>query len=322
MRRRRRSGCAAAPPSDSSQRFQWEGSGAPPTGLYFFGRAAGVVSLIHFSEKVEGGGVPDPSRHYGLCRNLWFAEPERVVSPELRKRLVGQAVVVRGAGGHKIELGAELEQVRGLLLVVGRVEGLDPRLRASGSGPRPRRARRCPSRGGRSRRRPGLVDRLDRLLGGRPAAGTKALAPGTRYSSKKGPKCRGASGPGDVWAPDRERVAGLANGVLEMEVEALAAEFLDDLPGSVTRSCWARSQAPAIFRGRSSSRRYGGLPRTRARRTSRSPAPARADPLGGGGCLGDSGDRVVVGQGEGRDPCLGRALDDFRRQQLPVGAVE
>ena len=64
--------------------------------------------------------------------------------------LVGGAVVVGGGGGDEVQLLAERQQVGGLLLAVGGVEGLDPvgaeradQVLDLG------RARRCPSRGGR-----------------------------------------------------------------------------------------------------------------------------------------------------------------------------
>ena len=72
-------------------------------------------------------------------------------------------------------------------------------------------------------------------VGDRPASrDTKALAPGTRYSSKKGPRSpRRAGRLGDVGAADRVGVAGLADRVLEGEVEAVSAQVLDDLLGPV-----------------------------------------------------------------------------------------
>src|SRR5690242_13844076 len=60
-----------------------------------------------------------------LSRHLGLAEAVGVVGAELGEGLVGRAVVVGAGGGDKVELGAELEQVLGLLLGVGRVVGLD-----------------------------------------------------------------------------------------------------------------------------------------------------------------------------------------------------
>ena len=86
-------------------------------------------------------------------------------------------------------------------------------------------------------------------------------------------------------------------------------------PARVTRSCWARSQAPAIaaevdpvaadvevFRVLVHA---GHLDRGHQ---------LDPEPLGRLGRLGDAGDRVVVGEGEGRDPGLGGALDDLGRR--------
>ena len=62
--------------------------------------------------------------------------------------------------------------------------------------------------------------------------GTKALAPGHQVLLEEGPEVAARAGrPGDVGPADRERVAGLAHGVLEVQVEALLAQLLDDLAG-------------------------------------------------------------------------------------------
>src|ERR1700712_1954304 len=84
--------------------------------------------------------------------------------------------------------------------------------------------------------------------------GTKAFAPGTRYSSKNGPRspvapaalamwgrpiesAPPAPGPpgalGEVGGADRVGPARLADRVLEGQVETEAAQVLDDLPGPV-----------------------------------------------------------------------------------------
>ena len=103
--------------------------------------------------------------------------------------------------------------------------------------------------------------------------GTKAFAPGHQVLLEEGAEVAARAGrPGDVGAADRERVAGLAHGVLEVQVEALAAQLLDDLPGPgdalVLGALAGRRRSR---RGRPSSRRCGGLRRTRGRTTSRSP---------------------------------------------------
>ena len=86
----------------------------------------------------------------GLRRHLGLAEAVGLVGAELGEGLVGRAVVVGGGGRDQVELGAELEQVLGLLLGVGGVEGLDPvGAEAADQVVDLARARRCPSRGGR-----------------------------------------------------------------------------------------------------------------------------------------------------------------------------
>src|SRR5580704_9849470 len=64
-------------------------------------------------------------RQYGL--RLWgdpgFTEAVGVVGAELGEGLVGRAVVVGGGGGDEVQLGTEVEQVLGLLLRVGGIEG-------------------------------------------------------------------------------------------------------------------------------------------------------------------------------------------------------
>ena len=95
----------------------------------------------------------------------------------------------------------------------------------------------------------GFADQLDRLLGGRPAAGDEGLGARHQVLLEEGAEVAGRPGrAGDVGAADRERVAGLADRVLERQVEALAraASRRSRRPAS-TRSCCARSQAGAIF---------------------------------------------------------------------------
>ena len=96
---------------------------------------------------------------------------------------------------------------------------------------------------------PALVDQLDRLLGGRPAPRHEGLGARHQVLLEEGAQVAGrARGAGDVGAADRERVAGLADRVLEVQVEALPAQLLDDLrrPGSPARAGPARRPA-AIF---------------------------------------------------------------------------
>src|SRR4051794_36890590 len=79
----------------------------------------------------------------------------------------------------------------------------------------------------------GAANQLDRLLGGRPAAGDEGLRAGPQVLLEEGPEVAARAGrPGDVGAADRERVARLADRVLEVQVEALAAKLLDDLAGT------------------------------------------------------------------------------------------
>ena len=57
----------------------------------------------------------------------------------------------------------------------------------------------------------GLVDQLDRLLGGRPAARHEGLGAGDQVLLEEGAEVAGRPGClGDVGTADRERVAGLA----------------------------------------------------------------------------------------------------------------
>ena len=136
-----------------------------PKGLYAKARAGEITDLTGVGSPYEAPTSPelttDPGpgdrgaagpRAAGLGPggDLRLAEAVGVVGAELGEGLVGGAVVVGGGGRDQVELLAERQQVRGLLPGVGRVEGLDAvGLRASGSGPRPCRARRCPSRDGR-----------------------------------------------------------------------------------------------------------------------------------------------------------------------------
>jgi hypothetical protein len=78
----------------------------------------------------------------------------------------------------------------------------------------------------------GFADQLDRLLGGRPAAGDEGFGTGDQVLLEEGAEVAGRAGClGDVGAADRVGGAGLADRVLEGQVEALAAQVLDDLPG-------------------------------------------------------------------------------------------
>ena len=131
---------------------------------------------------------------------------------------MGRAVVVGGGGGDEVELLAELEQVGGLLLAVGRVEGLDA-VGAEGADQVVDLARLgdVPVGVGDDGDAAGLVDQLDRLLGGRPAARHEGLGAGHQVLLEEGAEVAGRAGrPGDVGAADRERVAGLADRVLEV----------------------------------------------------------------------------------------------------------
>ena len=145
--------------------------------------------------------------------------------------------------------------------------------------------------------------------GGRPAARDEGLGAGHQVLLEEGAEVAGRAGrPGDVRAADRVGGAGLADRVLEGQVEALAAQVLDDLPGPGRAAPAGPARRPARSSpGRPSSRRCAGLPRTRARRTSRSPAPARPPAArAASAASGDPGDRVVVGQRQRRHPGLRR----------------
>ena len=151
--------------------------------------------------------------------------------------------------------------------------------------------------------------------------GTKAFAPGHQVLLEEGAEvAAGAGRPGDVGAADRERVAGLADRVLEVQVEALAAQLLDDLAGAgdalVLGALAGAGDLAEVDPVAADVEVFGVL--VHAGHLDRR-HQLDAEPLGGARRLGDAGDRVVVGQGEGRDARLGRPLDDLRRRQLAVG---
>ena len=92
---------------------------------------------------------------------------------------------------------------------------------------------------------------LDRLLCGGPAAGNEGLGAWHQVLLEEGAEVAGrAGGAGDVGAADREGVARLAHGVLEVQVEALAAQLLDDLAGPcdalMLRPLAGRSDLPQV----------------------------------------------------------------------------
>ena len=80
---------------------------------------------VWFTARLSSELDQQPGLDRWLPRHLRLAEAVGVVGAELGEGLVGGAVVVGGGGGDQVELLAELQQVGGLLLAVGRVEGLD-----------------------------------------------------------------------------------------------------------------------------------------------------------------------------------------------------
>ena len=129
------------------------------------------------------------------------------------------------------------EQVLGLLLGVGRVEGLDPvGAGASGSGPRPRSGDGdVPVGVGDDGDAAGLADQLDRLLGARASGAARRpwrRAPGTPRRRGRGRRSRRPRWA--MWgrpiesAPPASRIASS-----RVRSKPLAAQVLDDLPGPV-----------------------------------------------------------------------------------------
>src|SRR5690348_9255644 len=79
-----------------------------------------------------------------------------------------------------------------------------------------------------------LADQLHRLLGGWPGAGDEGFGAGHEVLLEEGTEVAGGTrGAGDVGAADRVGRAGLADRVLERQVEALAPQVLDDFTGPV-----------------------------------------------------------------------------------------
>ena len=193
---------------------------------------------------------------------------------------MGRAVVVGGGGGDEAELVAEVEQVGGLLLAVGRVEGLDP------VGPQRAdqlvdlaRARRCPSRDGRSRRRRrprGSARSPARRSASGAARRPWRRAPGTPRRRGRGRRSRR---PPWRYGGGRSRARRRPRGSRPRGCRSKPSspQVVDDLPGPgdalAAGRAHRRARSPP---GRPSSRRCGGLRRTRARRTSRPPEPARS----------------------------------------------
>ena len=82
--------------------------------------------------------------------------------------------------------------------------------------------------------------------------GTKALAPGHQVLLEEGAEVAARAGrAGDVGAADRVGGAGLADRVLEGQVEALAAQVLDDLAGPVDAAPAGRGRRPGAISSRS-----------------------------------------------------------------------
>ena len=168
----------------------------------------------------------------------------------------------------------------------------------------------------------GVVDDLDRLLGGRPLARDERLRARDQVlleeRAEVGP---GAGRLGDVGAADRVGGAGLGDRVLEGHLDPVAVEVGDDLLGAVD----------ALLLGLRAGRRdllevdpvaadvqvLGVLVDARhLGRRARSRSRARSATAGR---LLDAGDAVVVGQRHHRDPGLGRRAGDVAGLELAVG---
>ena len=138
---------------------------------------------------------------------------------------------------------------------------------------------------------------------------------------EEGAEVAGRAGrPGDVGAADRERVAGLPHRVLEVEVEPLAAELLDDLPGPghplVLGPLAGGGDRPEVDPVAADVEVFGEL--VDAGHLDRRHQLDRVL-LGRPSRLGDPGDRVVVGQGQRRHARLGGPRHHLGGRQLAVG---
>ena len=155
------------------------------------------------------------------------------------------------------------------------------------------------------------------------ARDTNALAPGTRYSSKNGPRSPEAPAARAMCGrpiesarrPPRETASSRCRSTPS------APELLDDLAGAGRRArAGPARRRRRSGRGRSSNRicqvfgvlvDAGHLDRGNAARCPGAPAASAA--------AGDTGDRVMVRQGEARHARLGGALDDLGGCELAVG---
>ena len=166
----------------------------------------------------------------------------------------------------------------------------------------------------------GLVDQLDRLRGGRPAARHEGLGAGHQVLLEEGAEVAGRPRRlGDVRAADRVGGAGLADRVLERQVEALPAQVLDDLPGPgaplLLGPLAGRRHLLQVDPVAADVQVFGVLVNARHldRRHQLDPQPLRRRRG-----LRDPGDRVVVGQRQRRNPRLRSFLDHLGGRQLPV----
>ena len=169
-------------------------------------------------------------------RHLRLAESVGVVGAEAAEGLVGGAVEVRGAGRHEAELLAELEAVPGLGRRVRRVEALDPVELDIADEALHQVADlvgilNVPVGMGDHGDPAGVVDQLDGLLGGRPAAGDKRLRAGHQVFLEERPR----SGP----APAALAMCG--------RPIASAAPAWATAPSNVTSTPWERRRATISF---------------------------------------------------------------------------
>jgi len=105
-----------------------------------------------------------------------------------------------------------------------------------------------------------------------------------------------------------------------VQVEALAPQLLDDLPGPghplMLRPLTSRRDLPQIDPIPADMQVFRVLMHARHLNRRHQLDP---DLLGGLGRILHSRDRIVVGESEGRDSRLRRSSNHVRRQQLPIG---
>jgi len=152
-----------------------------------------------------------------------------------------------------------------------------------------------------------------------PLARDEGFRAGHEYSSKNGPRSGPAPGLGDVRASDRVGGAGLGDGVLEVDVDAVLVELGDDLLGG-RRALLAGRRRAGSSRVDPVSRRYGGPPSTCARTTSRWRGRTRFE-FAAVSIARARGDAVVVGEDMTVTRLMGGA-NDIGGSSWPSDTVE